>query len=127
MSLKKRNIIYVRIMPETLLFTCKVSKPMYNLKNTKYIDFEITDSIQARIHALYERDARRYKLVVPPPPPGENHISVKVPWRYNKVECAVNGIIPVQDLKPGDTVDVVIEYCGTWALGSFWKLSAITC
>ena len=114
-------------MPETLMFKCKILKPMYDVKNTKYIVFEIDDSIQARIHKLYERDARRYKLVVPRPPPGDNRLDVKVPWRYNKVECKVSGIIPVQDLKTGDTVIPVIEYCGTWALGMFWKLSAITC
>tara|TARA_R110002073_G_scaffold89826_1_gene212356 strand:- start:350 stop:697 length:348 start_codon:yes stop_codon:yes gene_type:complete len=113
-------------MKETIVFKCKVLKPMYDVKNTKYIDFEIDNSIQARIHTLYVRDARRYKLVIPPEPPGDNCLSVKVPWRYNRVDCAVSGIIPVQNLKIGDTVEPLIEYCGTWALGMFWKLSAIT-
>jgi hypothetical protein len=35
--------------------------------------------------------------------------SIKVPWRYNRVMCKVNGLIPIQELKVGQDVKAVIE------------------
>jgi hypothetical protein len=35
--------------------------------------------------------------------------SIKVPWRYNRVMCRVNGITPIQDLKVGQEIKAIIE------------------
>lgn len=113
-------------MKESLLFRCKISKPMYDVSKVKYIDFEIPESITTKIQDLYEREAKYYKLNVPTIPLKGNVLSVKVPWRYNRVGCTVNGLVPVQDMEKDQEATVVIEYCGTWALGMFWKLGAIT-
>ena len=36
-------------------------------------------------------------------------ISCKVPWRYNRVMCKVNGLTPLQDLVIGQEVRAIIE------------------
>ena len=113
-------------MKETLLFSCKISKPMYDVSKVKYIDFEIPEYINTKIQELYEREARAYNLCVPTIPIKGNILSVKVPWRYNRVGCQVNGLVPVQVMAKDQQATVLIEYCGTWALGMFWKLGAIT-
>jgi hypothetical protein len=40
---------------------------------------------------------------------GIDGISIKVPWRYNRVMCKVTGLIPIQDLVIGQEVRAVIE------------------
>ena len=35
--------------------------------------------------------------------------SVKVPWRYGRVMCKVNGLIPIQDLVLGQDVKAQID------------------
>lgn len=39
----------------------------------------------------------------------ETVTQVKVPFRYNRVMCRVNGLRPIQDMCTGETVRVVIE------------------
>lgn len=34
---------------------------------------------------------------------------VKVPFRYNKVMCRVEGIVPIQDMKSGHKIWVLVE------------------
>jgi hypothetical protein len=55
--------------------------------------------------AMYDIGPRKYiDLRI-----GEKVIKVKIPWRYNRVMCKVNGIRPIQELKEGELVDVIIE------------------
>lgn len=42
-----------------------------------------------------------------------DEVTVKVPFRYNRVMCTVKGHTPVQDYKLGDEVNALIEY-RTW-------------
>ena len=112
-------------MPIVLNFKTKIVKPMYDAGRTKYVTIEINPRISQQIQEMYQREARSYKLVVPPAP-DEHILDVKVPWRYNRVMCQIQGLVPVQNMTQGQEVHVHIEYCGTWALGCFWKLSAIS-
>jgi hypothetical protein len=57
-------------------------------------------------------------------------LKVKVPFRYNRVMCKVNGLRTIQELKKGDIIDIRIEYTGTWKttegdIGSTWNLVEI--
>ena len=57
-------------------------------------------------------------------------LKVKVPFRYNRVMCKVNGLRTIQELMKGDEVDIRIEYTGTWTTpeggtGSTWNLLEI--
>ena len=98
---------------------------MHDVGRTKYITVELSPRVSQKIQDLYKRDARAYKLVIPPEPDSES-LNIKVPWRYNRVMCQIQGLVPVQEMSKGQEVHVHIEYCGTWALGMFWKLSAIS-
>jgi hypothetical protein len=61
----------------------KVIRPMYDCGGRKYLDLEIKGQVQR----------------------------VKVPWRYNRVMCHVDGgIRPVQDLEAGETVHVELVH-----------------
>lgn len=35
---------------------------------------------------------------------------IKIPWRYNRVMCKVNGLKTIQELEMGDEVSAIIEY-----------------
>ena len=73
----------------------EVVSPMYDFQNRKYIDL--------RIHGLCQR--------------------VKVPFRYNRVMCSVEGIVPLQDIPPGTHAECIIEIrYGTHVLVSFRPL-----
>ena len=37
-------------------------------------------------------------------------VQVKVPYRYNRVMCTVQGHVPIQDFTAGQRVRAVIEY-----------------
>ena len=43
-----------------------------------------------------------------------NVLKVKVPFRYRRVMCNVDGDTPVQSLKKGDTVLTEIQFNGVW-------------
>lgn len=76
--------------------TAQVFKPFYDLHGRKYIDL-IVDGEVTR---------------------------VKVPFRYNRVMCHVSGIIPVQELKEGMTLDVYMEKV-IWEGDIHWVLRGI--
>lgn len=53
----------------------------------------------------YDWDGRKYmELLV-----GDKTIRVKVPWRYGRVMCRVEGLKTVQELQKGDQVEVIVE------------------
>ena len=56
----------------------------------------------------------------------ETVVQVKVPFRYNRVMCRVNGLRPVQDLTTGEIVTVVIEN-RRWDGDVFPVLKEISC
>lgn len=59
----------------------RVVNPWYDRGGRKYLDLEIQGEFR----------------------------NVKVPWRYNRVMCKVDGIRPVQDLRADEIVKVSIE------------------
>ena len=56
-------------------------------------------------------------------------LTVKVPFRYRRVMCSVNGR-PVQSLIKDDEVEVDIDFTGVWNVGNYsgytWKIKSIT-
>ena len=66
--------------------------------------------VLAVVHTpYYDRDGRKYlEFII------ENKIvRVKVPFRYNRVMCRIEGLKTVQEFQKGDQVDVIIEI-KTW-------------
>lgn len=61
-----------------------IRAPWYDIGGRKYIDLMWADAIRR----------------------------VKVPFRYNRVMCHVDGLSPIQELPVNTTVDVIIETVG---------------
>lgn len=68
----------------------------------------------------YDWDGRKYlELEI------ENKIvRVKVPFRYGRVMCRVDGLRTVQELQKGDLVEVELER-KTWDGIEYWILSSV--
>lgn len=77
---------------------CTIDRPFYDWDGRKYMEFR-----------------------------NENigKIRVKVPWRYNRVMCHVDGIRPIQDFESGESVEISIEK-KIWDGVQYWILSSIT-
>jgi hypothetical protein len=77
--------------------------------------------MQAVIHRpFYDWDGRKYmefKI--------ENKIvRVKVPWRYGRVGCRVNGLVTVQEFQAGANVEIELAN-KVWDGIEYWILSSI--
>lgn len=72
--------------------------------------------------SIYERGTAKYMDIINP---NDEVISVKVPYRYKRVDCEVKGLTPVQDLKEGDTIEATIVYCGKSGDFYYRKFSSI--
>lgn len=72
--------------------------------------------------SIYERGTAKYMDIIKP---NDEVMSVKVPFRYKRVDCEVKGLTPVQDLKEGDTIEATIVYCGRSGDFQYWKFSSI--
>lgn len=99
---------------------CTVFAPMITINDRKYIYVNLSpDDI-----------VRCTKPKVDFEPLQGSILKVKVPFRYNRVMCKVNGLKTIQELKKGDEVSIRIEYTGTWKTpdgdtGSTWTLIEI--
>ena len=58
-----------------------ITRPMYDWNGRKYLELEFQNKI----------------------------VRVKVPWRYGRVMCRVEGLKTVQELQKGDQVQVALE------------------
>jgi hypothetical protein len=79
--------------------------------------------MKATIHTpFYDWDGRKYMELSL-----ENQgslVRVKVPWRYGRVMCRIEGLRTVQELQKGDQVEVTLER-KTWDGLEHWVLSSI--
>jgi len=74
----------------------EIFKPYYDIHGRKYIDFIINGQVTR----------------------------VKVPFRYNRVMCHVDGITPVQEMKEGSKVEAFLEKV-LWEGDIHWVLRGI--
>ena len=129
MEFKKRGSLY---RPQNITnVTCnsKISKPIYQYNQKYYVDLELVPDTVRRVNELHANSEQfllsEHKVI----PLNDNKLKVKVPFRYNKVTCKMPGKKTVHELKQGDRVNVNLEYCGVWTVGSYcgvsWKLSLI--
>ena len=51
-------------------------------------------------------------------------VRVKVPWRYGRVMCRVEGLKTIQELQKGDEVEVTLER-KTWDGLEHWVISSL--
>ena len=100
---------------------CTVFASMMTINDRKYLYVELSpeDVIHCAKKGKVEFDPLQGSV-----------LKVKVPFRYNRVMCKVNGLKTIQELKKGDAIDIRIEYTGTWKTpegdtGSTWTLVEI--
>jgi hypothetical protein len=105
-------------------FVATIHRTMYDTLNTKYIDITLPRKQQEIIYRINKRGGESVETRAFNPLSG-NVLSVKVPWRYKRIDCTVKGIVPVQDFEVGDEVMVEIKYCGTWTTGTYWKFISV--
>jgi hypothetical protein len=71
----------------------------------------------------YDWDGRKY-LELNLENQGSLVLRVKVPWRYGRVMCRVEGLRTIQELQKGDQVEITLEK-KTWDGLEHWVLSSI--
>ena len=64
------------------MLLAKIVTPWYEVEGRKYINLELDDG---------------------------QVIRAKVPWRYGRVMCKVDGIRPIQELELNETVQVILD------------------
>lgn len=95
--------------------TVTVYEPMYDYNEKKYIRVSLPDKVRDYIRELHEH--KTGSVLFPDKlddPLDGNVLKVKVPFRYRRVMCNVDGDTPVQSLKRGDTVLTEIQFNGVW-------------
>jgi len=99
----------------TLPVTATIYEPMYEYNEKKYLRISISDKVRDYILALHEKrsDTILFPDTLDDPLEG-NVLKVKVPFRYRRVMCNVDGDTPVQSLKKGDTVLTELQFNGVW-------------
>jgi hypothetical protein len=105
----------------------KVHTPMYDFNDKKYIRFIIPSKVSEIIERMHGQ--RLHLLVnqnIDNPLDGKV-LTVKVPFRYRRVICKVEGR-PIQSLKKDDEVEVEMNFKGVWNVGNHsgfsWILSS---
>lgn len=108
-------------------FVAKVHEPMYEFNDKKYIRFIIPSKVSEIIERMHSRKLHLLTNKNIDIPLDGNILTVKVPFRYRRVMCTVEGK-PVQSLTKGDEVDVEVDFKGAWNVGNYsgfsWVLSS---
>ena len=92
-----------------------VYEPMYDYNEKKYMKITVPNRVRDYILGLHvnRSDTILFPDKLDDPLEG-NVLKVKVPFRYRRVMCNVDGDTPVQSLKKGDTVLTEIQFNGVW-------------
>lgn len=98
-------------------FSAKVHEPMYEFNEKKYLRLVIPETCSDIIRRMHTSKAHLLTSVTHVDDALEGRVlKVKVPFRYRRVMCAVEGR-PVQSLARGDEVEVEVEFKGAWNAG----------
>ena len=104
-------------------FLATIHTPMYDHNDKKYIRLVIPEKCAEIIRKMHSNKDTPYD------PLNGRVLTVKVPFRYRRVMCEVNGK-PVQSLIKDDEIEVDVEFAGVWNTGNYsgyaWKLKSIT-
>ena len=110
-------------------FEAKVYKPMYDHNDKKYIRLVIPEKCSQFIRQMHTGKSWLIKNSHVDDPLDGHILTVKVPFRYRRVMCNVDGR-PVQSLIKDDKVEIEIDFMGVWNVGNYsgytWKIVSIT-
>lgn len=94
-----------------------VYTPMYDFNSKKYIRVEVDNRTRDYARGLQESKARFILNENIDDPLTGNLLTLKVPFRYRRVMCTVEGDTPVQSLAKGDKVKMSVNFNGAWNAG----------
>ena len=103
-------------------FLGKVHEPIYEFNDKKYIRFIIPSKCSEIIERMH---INKWHFLSNPNidnPLDGNILTVKVPFRYRRVMCNVQGK-PIQSFIKGDEAEIEIEFKGAWNVGNYSGLS----
>jgi hypothetical protein len=75
----------------------RIVRPWYDIEGRKYIDVQVEDKV----------------------------IKAKVPYRYNRVMCKVNGIRTIQELKENEFIEIFLEK-KLWGDNVHWVIVSLS-
>jgi len=107
-------------MHEELTIIATINRPIYEFNYKRYMDIRIADEIVPKIEKIHSK----FRSGMWNPLKG-NILRVKIPYRYNRVDCKVEGLTPVQEMEKDDSISATIQFCGGWEAGLYWKFTTI--
>lgn len=111
-------------------FECEVYEPMYEYNDKKYMRVVVDNRTRDYIQGLQDSKSRfiMNKHNIDDPLDGRI-LTVKVPFRYRRVMCTVEGDTPVQSLAKGDKIKIIANFSGAWNVanhsGYAWVIKTI--
>ena len=110
-------------------FLATIHTPMYDHNDKKYIRLVIPEKCAEIVQRIHTNKSSLVKNGHIDDALDGRVLTVKVPFRYRRVMCEVNGK-PVQSLIKDDEIEVDVEFAGVWNTGNYsgyaWKLKSIT-
>ena len=109
-------------------FLANVHTPMYDHNDKKYIRLVIPENCAEIIRRNQINKSRFIKNSHIDNPLEGRILTVKIPFRYRRVMCRVEGE-PIQSLVIVSEVEVELEFTGVWNVGNYsgytWKVVSI--
>jgi hypothetical protein len=106
-----------------------VYTPMYEFNSKKYIRVEVDNRTRDYARGLQESKSKFILNKNIDDPLNGNLLTLKVPFRYRRVMCTVEGDTPVQSLAKGDKVKMTVNFNGAWNVanhsGYAWTIKLI--
>ena len=107
-----------------------IQTPIYERGDKKYIDVRLSDIDATNARHLHDlTDTIKDTRTVFYDPLVDNVLTIKVPWRYNKIDYKHDGLYTIFDLVEGDAVDLVAIFKGLWwtdtSHGLSWVLQSM--
>jgi hypothetical protein len=108
-------------------FSAEIYEPMYDFNGRKYLRITVPENVRPTIENIHVNRTHLLKSVNVDDPLEGRVLKVKVPFRYRRVMCRVEGR-PIQSLVRGDEIEVVVDFKGAWNVenhsGFSWVLSS---
>jgi hypothetical protein len=105
----------------------QVSAAFYTKNDKKYIDLVLDTDTLERVKRIHIESS--YPACTLVDPLVENVLTVKIPWKYNRIACPVQGNRTLYDVVAGDSIQATLEFCGVWEThgycGPSWKCTRI--
>jgi len=106
-----------------------VYEPLYEHNDRRYMRFILSESDTKVVRAVQDRKTHLLRGDRVDDPLDGRVLLVKVPWRYRRPMCKVEGLTPVSCMKKGDVVELDVEFTGAWNVNAYsgytWKMDAI--